>query len=92
MLDTEFLSQVQEVIAACTRPDVQKAVFSATLPANAEKGRKPWAEVRGYFNTETVFKTTKRLAQQHDHWNAVSIRERAAQLALWAVARWPKRA
>lgn len=37
MLDTEFLEQVQEVIAACTHPDVQKAVFSATLPANAEK-------------------------------------------------------
>lgn len=37
MLDTEFLSQVQEVIAACTHSDVQKAVFSATLPANAEK-------------------------------------------------------
>ncbi|KAI0358941.1 P-loop containing nucleoside triphosphate hydrolase protein [Trametes cingulata] len=37
MLDTEFLEQVQEVIAACTYPDVQKAVFSATLPANAEK-------------------------------------------------------
>ncbi|KAH9927466.1 P-loop containing nucleoside triphosphate hydrolase protein [Epithele typhae] len=37
MLDTEFLEQVQEVVAACTHPDVQKAVFSATLPANAEK-------------------------------------------------------
>ena len=37
MLDTEFLEQVQEVIAACTHPNVQKAVFSATLPANAEK-------------------------------------------------------
>ena len=37
MLDTEFLEQVQEIIAACTHPDVQKAVFSATLPANAEK-------------------------------------------------------
>ncbi|KAH9921396.1 P-loop containing nucleoside triphosphate hydrolase protein [Fomitopsis serialis] len=37
MLDTEFLSQVQEVIAACTHPAVQKAVFSATLPAGAEK-------------------------------------------------------
>ncbi|KAI0367512.1 P-loop containing nucleoside triphosphate hydrolase protein [Pilatotrama ljubarskyi] len=37
MLDTEFLEQVQEVIAACTHPDLQKAVFSATLPANAEK-------------------------------------------------------
>ena len=37
MLDPEFLEQVQEVIAACTHSDVQKAVFSATLPANAEK-------------------------------------------------------
>ncbi|OJA11435.1 hypothetical protein AZE42_04586 [Rhizopogon vesiculosus] len=37
MLDSEFLSQVQEVIAACTHPDIQKAVFSATLPAGAEK-------------------------------------------------------
>ncbi|KAI0063196.1 P-loop containing nucleoside triphosphate hydrolase protein [Artomyces pyxidatus] len=37
MLDTEFLSQVQEVVAACTHEHVQKAVFSATLPAGAEK-------------------------------------------------------
>lgn len=37
MLDSEFLDQVQEVIAACTHPQVQKAVFSATLPAGAEK-------------------------------------------------------
>ncbi|KAH9836593.1 P-loop containing nucleoside triphosphate hydrolase protein [Rhodofomes roseus] len=37
MLDAEFLSQVQEVIAACTHPEVQKAVFSATLPAGAER-------------------------------------------------------
>lgn len=37
MLDAEFLEQVQEVIAACTHPEIQKAVFSATLPANAEK-------------------------------------------------------
>ncbi|KAF9259626.1 P-loop containing nucleoside triphosphate hydrolase protein [Marasmius fiardii PR-910] len=37
MLDSEFLPQVQEVIAACSHPKLQKAVFSATLPANAEK-------------------------------------------------------
>ncbi|KAI0700415.1 P-loop containing nucleoside triphosphate hydrolase protein [Cytidiella melzeri] len=37
MLDAEFLEQVQGVVAACTHPEVQKAVFSATLPANAEK-------------------------------------------------------
>lgn len=37
MLDSEFLSQVQEVVAGCSHPSVQKAVFSATLPAGAEK-------------------------------------------------------
>lgn len=37
MLDSEFLEQVQEVLAACSHPKLQKAVFSATLPANAEK-------------------------------------------------------
>ncbi|KAF8922176.1 P-loop containing nucleoside triphosphate hydrolase protein [Mucidula mucida] len=37
MLDPEFLPQVQEIVAACSHSDVQKAVFSATLPAGAEK-------------------------------------------------------
>jgi ATP-dependent RNA helicase DDX52/ROK1 len=37
MLDSEFLDQIEEIIAACSYPDVQKAVFSATLPANAER-------------------------------------------------------
>ncbi|KAK7029654.1 RNA-dependent ATPase rok1 [Paramarasmius palmivorus] len=37
MLDSEFLPQIQEIVAACTHPGLQKAVFSATLPANAEK-------------------------------------------------------
>ncbi|KAF8213622.1 P-loop containing nucleoside triphosphate hydrolase protein [Mycena galopus ATCC 62051] len=37
MLDSEFFPQVEEILAACSHPDVQKAVFSATLPAGAEK-------------------------------------------------------
>ncbi|KIK70400.1 hypothetical protein GYMLUDRAFT_32405 [Collybiopsis luxurians FD-317 M1] len=37
MLDNEFLPQIEEIVAACTHPNLQKAVFSATLPANAEK-------------------------------------------------------
>ncbi|KDQ54901.1 hypothetical protein JAAARDRAFT_134603 [Jaapia argillacea MUCL 33604] len=37
MLDAEFLSQIQEVVAACSHPQLRKAVFSATLPAGAEK-------------------------------------------------------
>ena len=37
MLDQEFISQVQEIIAACTHESIQKAVFSATLPAGVER-------------------------------------------------------
>lgn len=37
LLDSEFLEQTQEILAACTHESVQKAVFSATLPAGAEK-------------------------------------------------------
>ncbi len=37
MLDQEFLTQVQEILAACTHERLQKAVFSATLPAGAER-------------------------------------------------------
>ncbi|KAI0252723.1 P-loop containing nucleoside triphosphate hydrolase protein [Lactifluus subvellereus] len=37
MLDQEFLAQVQEILAACTHESLQKAVFSATLPAGVER-------------------------------------------------------
>ena len=37
LLDSEFVSQVQEIIAACTHENLQKAVFSATLPTGVEK-------------------------------------------------------
>ena len=37
MLDSEFLPQIQEILASCTHSNLQKAVFSATLPAHAEK-------------------------------------------------------
>ncbi|KAJ7275529.1 P-loop containing nucleoside triphosphate hydrolase protein [Mycena haematopus] len=37
MLDSEFFPQVEEILAACSHPNIQKAVFSATLPAGAEK-------------------------------------------------------
>jgi ATP-dependent RNA helicase DDX52/ROK1 len=37
LLDSEFVSQLQEIISACTHENLQKAVFSATLPTGAEK-------------------------------------------------------
>lgn len=37
LLDREFLSQVEEIVASCKHPHLQTAVFSATLPSGAEK-------------------------------------------------------
>ncbi|PPR00254.1 hypothetical protein CVT24_005002 [Panaeolus cyanescens] len=37
MLDAEFMSQIEEIVASCSHTDIQKALFSATLPSSAEK-------------------------------------------------------
>lgn len=37
LLDTEFLTQTEEICNACTHLDRRTAVFSATLPAGAEQ-------------------------------------------------------
>ena len=37
LLDAEFLPQVEEIVTACTHATLQKAAFSATLPAGVEK-------------------------------------------------------
>lgn len=37
LLDSEFLEQTREILASCTYKCVQKAMFSATLPAGVEK-------------------------------------------------------
>ncbi|CUA72477.1 ATP-dependent RNA helicase ROK1 [Debaryomyces hansenii CBS767] [Rhizoctonia solani] len=36
LLEGEFFSQTEEIVQSCTHPNLQKAVFSATLPAGAE--------------------------------------------------------
>ncbi|KAG9074130.1 RNA-dependent ATPase rok1, partial [Ceratobasidium sp. 370] len=36
LLEGQFLEQTEEIVQSCSHPDVQKAVFSATLPAGAE--------------------------------------------------------
>jgi hypothetical protein len=58
--------------------------------ANSEKGQSSWKQVREFFRTETVFKTTKRLAEEHTEWNSDALSERADQLIKWALVRWPK--
>ena len=38
----------------------------------------------------TVFKSTRAVFDEYDHWNLDTIRERAERLADWALQRWPK--
>lgn len=57
--------------------------------ANSEKGRKSWSDVKKFFETETIFKTTKRLTRYED-WTEKEMNERAEQLVQWALGRWPK--
>ena len=37
LLDNEFKEQTSELIAACTHKNLQKAIFSATIPSGIEK-------------------------------------------------------
>ncbi|KAG8998154.1 RNA-dependent ATPase rok1 [Tulasnella sp. JGI-2019a] len=37
LLNEGFAEQTEEIVAACTHPDVQKSMFSATLPSRAER-------------------------------------------------------
>jgi superfamily II DNA/RNA helicase len=37
LFDTEFVGQIEEIVALCSHAECQKSVFSATLPAKAEQ-------------------------------------------------------
>ncbi|KAF9535747.1 P-loop containing nucleoside triphosphate hydrolase protein [Crepidotus variabilis] len=37
LMDNEFMEQIQEILGSCRHKNLRKALFSATLPANAEK-------------------------------------------------------
>ena len=59
-------------------------------PANSQKGQKSWSTVRDFLMKETIFKTTKHLAQENEVWNIENIKKRSEILALWALERWKK--
>lgn len=58
--------------------------------ANSERGRQSWESTRDFYLTETVFKTTKRLAQDNESWTIDSIINRSDHLVSWAINRWQK--
>lgn len=57
---------------------------------NSEKQRRDWNDVRGIFQSETYYRTTKRLAKEHETWTIDNVRDRADALTAWAIKRWPK--
>ncbi|UKA51008.1 DUF262 domain-containing HNH endonuclease family protein [Arthrobacter sp. FW305-123] len=57
--------------------------------ANSTKGAKDWTEAKKLLSTETVFSSTKQVYSQHDDWNAETIEARSANIAIWALDRWP---
>lgn len=60
--------------------------------ANSEKSNRSWAATRKMMTEEsgTVFKSTRAVFDEYDHWDLDTIRERAEHLADWALQRWPK--
>jgi len=63
-----------------------------TGPANQEKGTMEFAECKQLLLSEgnIIFKTTRQLFENHDAWTPGNVRERAEQLADFAVERWPR--
>lgn len=59
-------------------------------PANSQKGQKTWSTVRDFLMKETIFKTTKHLAQENIEWNIKTIKDRSDNLVIWALNRWTK--
>lgn len=57
---------------------------------NSQKGQQSWASVREFFRTETIFKSTKRIASQNEQWNIDALRKRSNELSVWAARRWER--
>ena len=60
--------------------------------ANSQKSTRSWSETKKMMTEEsgTVFKSTRAVFDEYDHWDLDTIAERAEHLAQWALKRWPK--
>lgn len=47
LLGPDFLPQVEPIVEACTNDEVQKCLFSATMPAGAEELARRWLKDGG---------------------------------------------
>lgn len=63
-----------------------------SVQANSEKSNRSWDTTRKMMTEEsgTVFKSTRAVFDEYNHWDLDTIRDRAERLADWALQRWPK--
>ena len=57
---------------------------------NSTKGAADWTEARGRLRSETIYRTTREVLDQHQTWGPEQIVERTRVLAEQAVLRWPR--
>jgi hypothetical protein len=61
-----------------------------TGQANWQMGRMSWDEARKLLRGNVIFKTPQRLMNEYPTWTPDDVRDRANDLAGWAVERWSK--
>lgn len=57
--------------------------------ANTTKNAMSWKDARDLLRHDTIYKSTRMIYEDHDHWDADTIVARNRELADWAIQRWP---
>lgn len=57
--------------------------------ANTTKNARSWEDARKFLRLDTIYKSTRMIYEDHDHWDADTIVARNRELADWAITRWP---
>lgn len=57
--------------------------------ANRKKARKNWGDVKALLQHQTKFLQAGQVLAEHSSWSLADIKRRTAELADWAIERWP---
>jgi hypothetical protein len=79
---------VSEEIHSKTK-DLWGNILPLSNVENSAKGAISFAEAKSKLCHETSFATTKLFLCETDYWDSEAIIARSAQLAAWAISRWP---
>ena len=56
---------------------------------NQELSNRAYAEKKGKYREDSMFKSARKLAEDYDEWTPATLAERSAILAEWVIQRWP---